>query len=83
MPSKLQYCVYVLLSMHDGNLYVVWARTLCQDLFFTIVQGDWRGLCKFGQEVEGLEAAAPRPESGSAQRCSTCDGWTGCGALRS
>lgn len=21
MPSKLQYCVYVLLSMHDGNLY--------------------------------------------------------------
>ena len=22
MPSKLQYCVYVLLSMHDGNLYV-------------------------------------------------------------
>lgn len=22
MPSKLQYCVYVLLSMHDGDLYV-------------------------------------------------------------
>jgi len=22
VPSKLQYCVYVLLSMHDGDLYV-------------------------------------------------------------
>jgi predicted GIY-YIG superfamily endonuclease len=22
MPAKLQYCVYVLLSMHDGDLYV-------------------------------------------------------------
>lgn len=22
MPSKLQYCIYVLLSMHDGDLYV-------------------------------------------------------------
>ena len=22
MTAKLQYCVYVLLSMHDGNLYV-------------------------------------------------------------
>jgi putative endonuclease len=22
MPSKLQYCVYVLLSMHDSNFYV-------------------------------------------------------------
>lgn len=22
MPSKLQYCVYVLISMHDGDLYI-------------------------------------------------------------
>ena len=22
MPSRLQYCVHVLLSMHDGDLYV-------------------------------------------------------------
>lgn len=22
MPAKLQYCVYVLLSLHDGNFYV-------------------------------------------------------------
>jgi hypothetical protein len=44
----------------------VWARTLCQDLLCTIVQGDWPGLCTFGQEVEGLEAAAPDLRQGRA-----------------
>ena len=28
MPSKLQYCVYILLSMHDGNLYVGYTTDL-------------------------------------------------------
>jgi len=38
---------------------VVWARTLWQDSLCTVIQGVWPGLCTFGQEVEGLEAAAP------------------------
>jgi hypothetical protein len=37
----------------------VWARTFCQDSLCMIIHGVWRGLCTFGQEVEGLEAAAP------------------------
>ena len=37
----------------------VWARTLWQDSLCTVIQGVWPGLCTFGQEVEGLEAAAP------------------------
>jgi len=28
MPSRLQYCVYVLLSMHDGNFYVGYTTDL-------------------------------------------------------
>ncbi len=28
MPSKLEYCVYVLLSMHDSNLYVGFTTNL-------------------------------------------------------
>jgi hypothetical protein len=38
---------------------LLWARTLWQDLFCAVVHGDWAGACTFGQEVEGLEAAAP------------------------
>ena len=28
MPSKLQYCVYVLLSMHDNGLYIGYTTDL-------------------------------------------------------
>jgi len=28
VPSKLQYCVYVLLSMHDGDMYVGYTTDL-------------------------------------------------------
>jgi len=38
---------------------VLWARTFWQGLFCMIVHGDWQGSCTFGQEIEGLEAAAP------------------------
>ena len=28
MPAKLQYCVYILLSLHDGDLYVGYTSDL-------------------------------------------------------
>jgi len=37
----------------------VWVSTLCRGLLCTIIQGVWAGACTFGQDVEGLEAAAP------------------------
>ena len=59
----------------------MWARTLWQDLFVTIVAGDWRASCTIGQEVEGLEVytgpAETPPELESAQaRCGVVVIWT-------
>ena len=45
---------------------MMWARTLGQDLFCTIIDGVWPGTCTFGQGVEGLEAAAPDLRQGHA-----------------
>ena len=50
----------------ENNVGYVWARTLGQDLFRTIIDGIWLGTCMFGQGVEGLETAAPDLRQGHA-----------------
>ena len=50
---------FLSVGIEDVLVSILWARTLWQDLFCAVVHGDWAGACTFGQEVEGLEAAAP------------------------
>lgn len=58
-PALRSACPRFAPGRSNGVSTFLWARTMCQDLFVMIFHGVGLGLCTIGQEVEGLEAAAP------------------------